>query len=158
MSCKLGHIWKTFKLINTCDESRGNTGITVTSKSPKNYFNSHKNIQLVGNTHETNVIVEGISTCGLIDTGSQITTVAHWFYDQHFKDSDMETIEDFLDIKLADGKALPYLGIVLLHLVFPDVGETISFVTPVVIVSDTDFNKHLPVLLGTNVMEAECSS
>ena len=154
MSCKLGHIWKTFKLINTCDESRGNTGITITSKSPKNYFNSHKNIQLVGNTHETNVIVEGISTCGLIDTGSQITTVAHWFYDQHFKDSDMETIEDFLDIKLADGKALPYLGIVLLHLVFPDVGETISFVTPVVIVSDTDFNKHLPVLLGTNVMEA----
>ena len=53
----------------------------------------------------------------------------------------METIEDFLDIKLADGKALPYLSIVLLYLVISDVGETITFATPVVIVSDTDFNK-----------------
>ena len=71
-------------------------------------------VELVGNTHETAVVVEGTSTIGLIDTGSQITTIAHWFFKEHLKSLDMETIEDFLEIKLADGQLFPYIGIVLL--------------------------------------------
>ena len=111
-------------------------------------------VELVGNTHETAVVVEGTSTIGLIDTGSQITTIANWFFKEHLKSLDMETIEDFLEIKLADGQLFPYIGIVLLDLVFPHVDKLVSFPTPVVIVNDTEFNRRVPVLLGTNVMEA----
>ena len=66
----------------------------------------------------------------------------------------METIEDFLEIKLADGQLFRYVRIVLLDLVFPHVDKSVSFPTPVVIVNDTEFNCRVPVLLGANVMEA----
>ena len=99
-------------------------------------------------------MIDKCKTNALLDTGSQITTVAKWFFDKHFKDLPVETFGEELQINLADGTPLQYLGVVSLNLAFLEVDETFCFPTPVVIVSDTEFNQSCPVLLGTNVIDA----
>jgi hypothetical protein len=99
-------------------------------------------------------LVETFKTHALIDTGSQITTLAQWFFEQHFSDSSFENFDEILHINLADGSPLQYLGIVYLNLSFSDVDEALVFPTPVVIVSNTEFNRSCPVLIGTNVIDA----
>jgi hypothetical protein len=114
-----------------------------------------KTVELVGNTHKTNILIESIETCALIDTGSQITTLAKWFFVEHFSDSPLEIFQESLQINLADGNLLEYIGVVCLKLSLPEIDPSLSFSTPVVIVSDTDFNKGCPLILGTNVID-EC--
>ena len=52
---------------------------------------------MVGTSNEINLEVEGIKTCGLLDTGSQVTTVAQWFVREKLPKFEVESVENFLN-------------------------------------------------------------
>ncbi|KAK7485124.1 hypothetical protein BaRGS_00023664, partial [Batillaria attramentaria] len=95
---------------------------------------------------------KGISTCALIDTGSQVTTVTESFYCQHLKDSSNIQPAQFLTLRAANGLEVPYVGIVVVDLVV--CGQTVEAV-PVLVTKDYGNPEKLkvPVLLGMNVLQ-----
>ena len=108
---------------------------------------------MIGDTSEVNLTVQDIKTKGLLDTGSQITTVSESFL-KKIPGAVIENIRGFLKVEVASGHLLPYIGICILCLCFPGLG-TSTFSTepiPVVVVKDTDFNQKVPFIIGTNVI------
>ena len=98
-------------------------------------------------------MVQDIKTKGVLDTGSQITTVSESFLKKISK-AVIEDIGGFLKIEVASGHLLPYIGICILCLCFSGLGSS-TFSTgsiPVVVVKDTEFNRRVPFIIGTNVI------
>ncbi|KAK7483472.1 hypothetical protein BaRGS_00025271, partial [Batillaria attramentaria] len=95
---------------------------------------------------------QGVSTCALIDTGSQVTTVTENFYCQYLKDSSSIQPAQFLTLRAANGLEVPYVGIVVVDLVA--FGQTLEAV-PVLVTKDCGNPEKLrvPVLLGMNVLQ-----
>ncbi|KAK7500501.1 hypothetical protein BaRGS_00008408, partial [Batillaria attramentaria] len=94
----------------------------------------------------------GVSTCALIDTGSQVTTVTESFYCQYLKGSSNIQPTQFLTLRAANGLEVPYVGIVVVDLVV--CGQTLEAV-PVLVTKDCGNPEKLrvPVLLGMNVLQ-----
>jgi hypothetical protein len=60
---------------------------------------------------DTSVILEGIETGALLDTGSTVSTISESYYQQHLACSiQLKTIKEILDIECAGGSQLPYCG------------------------------------------------
>ena len=63
----------------------------------------------------------------------------------------MKTIKEILDIECAGGSQLPYSGYIELNINRP--GSTNNFITYLVLViPDSNYNQHIPLLIGTNVL------
>ncbi|KAK7488583.1 hypothetical protein BaRGS_00020200, partial [Batillaria attramentaria] len=94
----------------------------------------------------------GVTTCALIDTGSQVTTVTERFYCQYLKDSRSIQPAQFLTLRAANGLEVPYVGIVVVDLVV--CGQTVKAV-PMLVTKDCGNPEKLrvPVLLGMNVLQ-----
>ena len=56
-----------------------------------------------------------------------------------------------LDIKCADGSSLPYLGYIEVSVRLSDEGEG-SLYVPLLVVPSTDYNKTVPIIVGTNII------
>ena len=56
-----------------------------------------------------------------------------------------------LDIKCADGSSLPYLGYIEVSVRLSDEGEG-SLCVPLLVVPSTDYNKTVPIIVGTNII------
>jgi len=110
----------------------------------------HLPVNLIGDVPEIVCSVNGINCKGLIDTGSQITTISHSFFVKHFPDVTIQKCSQLLRVEGAGGNSLPYSGFseVCISL------GTISQRVPVLIVQDTSYNTMVPVLLGTNFLQA----
>ena len=91
---------------------------------------------------------------GLLDTGSQITTVAEWLCREQLPDTPVEPLDVCLQINVAGGHTLGYQGVVILNLEFPGSGVTDAFPTPVLVVNNTEHNKMVPFIIGTNVIDS----
>ena len=59
------------------------------------------------------LIEESVTCKSLLDSGSQVTTVAEWFYKQYLKDSDFIVVDELLDLQV-NGQQLDYSNIILL--------------------------------------------
>jgi hypothetical protein len=113
--------------------------------SNKNLFN-----RLVGTNNESDIEVNGIVTKGLIDTGSQITTVTAEFHSSLTPIPVMKSLEDFsLEVSVANGEKLPYLGYIELEVKVPAWNSQV-FYTLALVVPKTIGN--VPVIIGTNFL------
>ena len=104
---------------------------------------------LVGEPNECPVMVNGISTLGLLDSGSMVSTISNHFWMEHFPDSPINSLDDLLTVSGAGGSQIPYQGYVEVDIKLPG-SEASTF--PFLVVGDTDYNSKIPVLIGTNVL------
>ena len=108
---------------------------------------------LIGPVPELECFVNGVSTLSLIDSGSQITSLAYSFYCENLSDIPLQDISNLLKVESAGGFSLPYEGFIEVTLSIPvsDV-ENFEITVPILIVPDTNYNKNVPLLIGTNVL------
>ena len=104
---------------------------------------------LVGEPNECPVMVNGISTLGLLDSGSIVLTIRYHFWMEHFPDSPIKPLDDLLTVTGAGGSQIPYHGYVEVDIKLPG-SEASPF--PFLVVGDTDYNSRVLVLIGTNVL------
>ena len=62
--------------------------------------------RLIGKRNESILIANGVETTGLIDTGSEISTVSEEFWTSLDPKPEILVVEE-LEIKCADGSTLP---------------------------------------------------
>ena len=105
---------------------------------------------MLGTGNESEVLVEGIKFKGLIDTGSMIRTISMDALEQMEPKPQLHMLEE-LDVKCADSLSLPYLGYVAVTVELPFLkGQPLH--VPLLVVEMTDYNKSVPVIVGTNII------
>lgn len=111
--------------------------------------------RLVGSKCTASVNVGGVDCSCLLDTGSQVTTVAKSFYQTHLSDHPIKPISDILEVEGANGQPVPYLGYVEVDLKFPKalLESEPEISTLALIVPDLPSNSGVPLLIGTNTLD-----
>ena len=115
--------------------------------------------KLVGEANEVSVKVDGIFTTALCDTGSCVSTCSEDFYKKNFKNKELKPLDTILDIECVDGSQLPYKGYIEADLETIGIEKSHKQLCLFLIVSDTDYNRSTPFLLGTNILNefmSEC--
>ena len=108
---------------------------------------------LVGDSPEISCKIDDISVQTLIDTGSQVTSLSVSCYKQFFSDSDLIDISRLMALTSVSGSKIPYLGYFECSISIPVCDDRYCTVTaPVLVVPDTDYNRSVPFLIGTNVL------
>ena len=110
--------------------------------------------RLVGSANESEIVICGVKTSALIDTGSMITSISESFYDSMEHKPVLHDVNELglsLSVIGANGSKLPYKGFIEADISVPSLGND-SFVIPVLVVSNTEYNKHVPSIIGTNVI------
>ena len=110
---------------------------------------------LTGTNSEVTVKINNVSAVALLDTGSTVSTVSNTFYQQYLCDEPIQQLGKILRIECADGQDMPYLGYISADLQLPgtstsDRPQSCLFL----VVPDSNYNKTVPLLLGTNVLHA----
>ena len=84
----------------------------------------------------------------MLDTGSQVTSIAKSFYDRHL-------FNQIIGVVGAGGQEVPFLGYVTIHVSFPenDVGIRGTLTTLALVVPNNSYNQRVPVIIGTNLVK-----
>ena len=111
--------------------------------------------RLVGEANVTESFVNGLSCHGLVDTGSQVSTLAAHFYNEKLSELQLHPIGDLVKVEGAGGQRVPILGYIEAEIRFPGnlAGSNMSQMALILIVPDTDYNKKVPLIVGTNVIK-----
>ena len=108
--------------------------------------------RMVGSSNESYIIINGVKTSGLIDSGSMITSISESFYHSLNPLPELRNITEFgLSIQSAGGAKLPYKGYIEAEISAPFLSNSV-FNVPLLVVSDTEYNKDVPIIVGTNVI------
>ena len=89
----------------------------------------------------------------MLDTGSCDSTLSQSFYDSHFKHIPLHPAEEILKLEGADGSSMPYSGFVTLEITSAGIPSDNIQECILLGVPETDYNKTVPLLIGTNVLE-----
>lgn len=110
---------------------------------------------MVGNTPETSVTINGIATTALLDTGSCISIISETFHKDKLPETEMKPLSGILQVECADGNTLPYLGYVEVDITNIDGMPELTTTKPCIflVTPDTSYSVRTPVLLGTNILE-----
>ena len=73
--------------------------------------NCNISVPLVGDTQIVDVLADGITTKALLDSGSQVSTVAEWFFKKYLQSSDLISVDEILDLRQVSRPPLQYIGI-----------------------------------------------
>ena len=117
---------------------------------------SQEQPEMNGKPTVTPVLINGIETQALLDTGATISTVSEAFYHAHLWNLPIEPLKDILNVECADGSSLPYKGYIeadIVALGISDGNEPLQPCIFLVVPNSTAFNQKVPLLLGTNVLE-----
>ena len=110
------------------------------------YHNPDPLGRLVGETNESNVIVEGQETRALLDSGSQLLVISWtWVKKLNLKPKQLQSI---LQIEGSGGLEVPYLGYVEVHIKIPEVKAFDQDVL-LLIIPDSAHTQYTPITLGT---------
>ena len=108
--------------------------------------------RMVGKRNEEVVNINNVPVRALLDTGSDISTITEEALEQLNPRPVITSMDDFgLDIRSAGGHAIPYKGYIVADISVPylmDVSELI----PMLVVPLTEYNKTVPVIVGTNII------
>ena len=105
---------------------------------------------MVGSPNEDVIWMEGQNIKALIDTGSQINTISVDALDSLNPKPLIRPCKE-LEIKRADGNTLPYLGYVAVLVDLPFFMNN-PVVRLFLVVPTTEYNKSVPVIVGTNLL------
>ena len=109
---------------------------------------------MVGVSNECHVLVDEVKCLALLDTGSMVTTVAKSFLRSHYPSLPVYPLSDLLVVKGPLDDKLPFEGFVELELAIPSSNQDLVVGTfPVLVSPDTAYNRRVPLLLGTNVLQ-----
>lgn len=112
---------------------------------------------LVGPACEAKVKIEDTACIGLLDSGSQVTTVCRSFHARHLAHLPLESLKDTpLQVDGAGGQSVPFDGFINIRLSLPKeiTGTSQSVNTVALVVPDTSFSHDVPVIIGTNTFRA----
>ena len=111
--------------------------------------------ELIGDATEAVAFVNGHACLALLDTGSQVTSIAKSFYDRHLFNQPIEPIENIVRVVGAGGQEVPFLGYATIHVSFPenDVGIQGTLTTLPLVVPNNSYNQRVSVIIGTNYGE-----
>lgn len=112
--------------------------------------------QLIGEKCTAVVQVFGKDCNCLLDTGSQVTTVAHSFYKDYLLDQPIHPINQLLAVEGANGQLVPYLGYIEVCIKFPKefISSEPEIYTLALVVPDVSSSSEVPLLIGTNTLDA----
>ena len=108
---------------------------------------------MVGSNNESVIVIEGIETKALLDTGSCVSTMCQSFYDEHLKHLPLNPVEDILRLECADGSFMPYRGYIQVQMSTSGIPSEHVQECIFLIVPDTDYSKDVPLLIGTNILD-----
>ena len=107
---------------------------------------------LVGRANETEITIGGKPCLALVDTGSMVTSVGEDFFMQHLQDQyDLQDLNNLVQVEGAGGHHLTYLGYIDAQLTVPH--SKCSMWAPVLVAPATGYNKRVPLILGTNILD-----
>jgi hypothetical protein len=112
---------------------------------------------MVGRATESMVYVNKIKCMSLLDSGYMVSTISVATLKSMHLPPDIKTLDEFtLSAKDAEGSPLPYLGCV-------EVSISVTFQSDnmmvlLLVVPETDYNKSVPVVTGTNILRPIKSS
>lgn len=109
--------------------------------------------QLVGETSEVSITVNGVAVKALRDTGSCVSTCSEQFYSEYLKHLELKPLKDLLTIECVDGSELPYRGYVEVNILPAGISDAVEQASLLLVVPNMSYNGKTPVLLGTNVLE-----
>ena len=109
--------------------------------------NRLKSKNLVGSSNESEVVICGIKTSALLDTGSCVSTISEQFYNTNLSHLQLRPVEGILNVECADGNILPYLGLVEADLTVK--GLPLEHVQHCLflVVPESRYSKTVPILL-----------
>ncbi|CAL9706114.1 unnamed protein product [Knipowitschia caucasica] len=143
-----------FKLDSASVE--GHTEATARSTSPKKCFHRTMSLPkgLVGLKSTGQIQIKDNQFSCLLDTGSQVTTIPHSFYNSYLSDHKIKPLKDLLELEGANGQSVPYLGYIELTITFPPdfLGTIIDVDTLALVVPDIK-HSHPQILVGTNTLD-----
>jgi hypothetical protein len=90
----------------------------------------------------------------LIDSGSMVTTISETGYNNlpDVLKPDLLSLDKLgLEVTVADGSSLKYLGYIECSILVSFLADT-EFFAPVLVVPDTEFTAKCPVIVGTNII------
>ena len=89
MRCKNGSLPQAFKLGQVYGR-----GLSIGMRNQR-----PKVSNIIGSSNESDMIIEGIETKALLDTGSCVSTLCQSFYDKHLKHLPLHPVEDILRLE-----------------------------------------------------------
>ena len=114
----------------------------------------NQNIALIGNATEVTIKIEEAECKALLDTGSTVSTINEAFYYDHLQHLALHPIKTILHIECADGNNLPYSGYIegnITTQIEPSLEE--SYPCLLLVVPESNYNRDVPILLGTNILQ-----
>jgi hypothetical protein len=82
-----------------------------------------------------------------------VTTVSSSFYKAYLAHQELCPIST-LRVEGADGRELPFSGFVECSIVLlNDCTKDFEIYVPILVVADTDYNMHVPLVVGTNIIQ-----
>ncbi|MCG7876441.1 MAG: pol polyprotein, partial [Candidatus Thiodiazotropha endolucinida] len=118
---------------------------------------------MVGPANVGKIVICGTETTGLIDSGSMVSSISESFYQSMDPVPELGDTKDFgLDLAVygANGSRLAYLGYIVADVSVPSLGP-IKYGVPILVVKDTEYNKSVPAIIGTNIIREyveQCSN
>ena len=113
--------------------------------------------KMVGKCPEALIQIGSKINYCLLDSGSEISTVTESFFNENLKplDKEVDDISGWMTIRAANGLEIPFVGyietdITLMGQTFPNLGVLV--VKDPTAYSTLQRKKHLPVLLGSNIL------
>lgn len=112
-----------------------------------------KNLKLVGPATVVDVVVDGVRTTALLDTGSMVTTINEGFCQQMLPGVSINPLSEMLVVTSSTGHQVPYTGTAEIQVDFHDLNGRFrkEFILALV-VPETEWSFQVPLLLGTNVL------
>lgn len=110
--------------------------------------------KMVGPANVGSIKICGSETTGLIDSGSMVSSISESFYRSMNPVPELGDTKDFgIDLAVygANGSQLTYIGYINADVLVPKLGPIMHGI-PILVVKDTDFNKTVPVIIGTNII------
>jgi hypothetical protein len=112
---------------------------------------------MVGRATESIVYVNKIKCMSLLDSGSMVSTISVATLKSVHPPPDIKTLDEFtLSVKVAEGSPLPYLGYVEVSISVTFQSDNMMVI--LLVVPETDYNKYVSVVIGTNILRSIKSS
>ena len=111
---------------------------------------------ILADTDIVTVLLNGVKTLALPDTGSSISTIGRSYFRKQFPQVELCSIPDTLSIECGNGESLPYEGVAVLMLEVENTGFQLE--VPLLVIKDHNYHKSHPVVIGQNVLKPMFSS